>query len=268
MEQKYATRLRYLDAADVEDSVVDFDGLDVKDRSGEKLGDIDGFIVDPELSRVHYAVVDSGGWFTSRRFLLPIGEATIDRADGSMRVDLTRESLRSYPEFDESRFRAFDDGELRAFEERIGAVCWPEEQLGGAPTGAAYYESSRHYAAPEWWRGSSWSREQLMPIDSRSYEARAPRTPTDASSTRSPVAARSAREERSARDEESRAMRDERELVTARERGEESPHYGGRAQPGDVLGLETGGETTGVGDTAEDENRRREAAEKARRNRD
>ena len=41
-----------------------------------------------------------------------------------------------------------------------------------------------------------------------------------------------------------------------------SPHYGGRAQPGDVLGLETGGETTEIGDTAEDENERRRKAEK------
>ena len=36
-----------------------------------------------------------------------------------------------------------------------------------------------------------------------------------------------------------------------------SPHYGRRAQPGDVLGLETGGETTAIGDTAEDEDKRR-----------
>jgi hypothetical protein len=35
-----------------------------------------------------------------------------------------------------------------------------------------------------------------------------------------------------------------------------------RAQPGDVIGVETGGETTHIGDTAEDENKRREAAEK------
>ena len=34
-------------------------------------------------------------------------------------------------------------------------------------------------------------------------------------------------------------------------------HIGGRAQPGDVLGLETGGETTAIGDTAEDEDEQR-----------
>ncbi len=33
-----------------------------------------------------------------------------------------------------------------------------------------------------------------------------------------------------------------------------------RAQPGDVLGIERGGETTGLGDTEEDEDRRRRDA--------
>jgi hypothetical protein len=35
-----------------------------------------------------------------------------------------------------------------------------------------------------------------------------------------------------------------------------------RAQPGDVLGIERGGETTSLGDTEEDEDRRRREAEK------
>lgn len=39
---------------------------------------------------------------------------------------------------------------------------------------------------------------------------------------------------------------------------DESPHFDGRAQPGDILGVETGGETTSIGDTKEDENKRRE----------
>ena len=36
-----------------------------------------------------------------------------------------------------------------------------------------------------------------------------------------------------------------------------------RAQPGDVLGIERGGETTTLGDREEDEDRRREEAEDA-----
>ena len=42
---------------------------------------------------------------------------------------------------------------------------------------------------------------------------------------------------------------------------EPSPHFGGRAQPGDVIGVETGGEQTHVGETTEDENKRRRSAE-------
>lgn len=44
---------------------------------------------------------------------------------------------------------------------------------------------------------------------------------------------------------------------------------GDRAQPGDVLGIETDGETTELGDTREDEDeRRRDAEEAARKARD
>jgi uncharacterized protein YjbJ (UPF0337 family) len=50
------------------------------------------------------------------------------------------------------------------------------------------------------------------------------------------------------------------EEVLARE-GDSSPHFGGRAQPGDVIGVETGGEQTHVGETTEDENKRRRDAE-------
>ena len=42
---------------------------------------------------------------------------------------------------------------------------------------------------------------------------------------------------------------------------EPSSHFGGRAQPGDVIGVETGGEQTHVGETTEDENKRRQSAE-------
>ena len=53
------------------------------------------------------------------------------------------------------------------------------------------------------------------------------------------------------------------ELDTTDIAGDTSPHFGGRAQPGDILGIETGGETTAIGDTTEDENERRADLEKA-----
>ena len=53
------------------------------------------------------------------------------------------------------------------------------------------------------------------------------------------------------------------ELDTTDIAGDTSPHFGGRAQPGDILGIETGGETTAIGDTTEDEDERRADLEKA-----
>ena len=50
------------------------------------------------------------------------------------------------------------------------------------------------------------------------------------------------------------------EEAMARE-AEPSPHFGGRAQPGDVIGVETGGEQTHVAETTDDENKRRRSAE-------
>ena len=49
-------------------------------------------------------------------------------------------------------------------------------------------------------------------------------------------------------------------MVPGDREAELSPHLGGRAQPGDVIGVETGGEQTHVGETTEDENKRRQDA--------
>jgi hypothetical protein len=235
------SRLRYLDADDIDDSAVDFDGLDVRGPDGNKLGDLDGFVLDPTSGRVYYAVVDSGGWFSSRRFLLPIGHAQLDRDRPALKVDITNDAIRRYPEFDADRFRQFSDGEMRAFEQRMAIACCPDEPH--SVDAAIQYDTLRHYAQPNWWK--------------RDYYR------TDRSRD---LAQATERDVRTARTEPARERYD-RELVTARERSSDaddmSPHEGGRAQPGDVLGIETGGERSYVGDESEDENKRRGDAERA-----
>jgi hypothetical protein len=245
----YASRLRYLDADDVDDEVVDYDGLSVIGTDGRKIGDVDGFIVDAAARRVNYVVIDSGGWFTSRRLLLPIGHAAIAEDRRSLRVDVSRDALGRFPEFDEGRFREFTDEELRAFERNTVVACCPDEPLEDVTVTSWGYDSRRHYTQPEWWRSAQYVPERLQPVQARaSLNPTAPSSPAAAGGSRSGGVP-------------------DRELVTAREsRGaqrDESPHLEGRAQPGDVLGIETAGERTGIGDTAEDENKRREAAERA-----
>ena len=248
MEQTtYASRLRYLDADDLDDSVVDFDGLDVRGTDGSKLGDIDGFLVDPSSGRVLYTVVDSGGWFSSRRFLIPIGHATVDSDAGALRVDMSRESLSGYPEFDEERFSSLSDADFKTYEHRMAAICCPDDVSGEGWRS----ERGRHYRQPSWWSTGATGDDRLRPITRRPYRDH------EAGTVAAPAAASSTRETF------------DRERVVAREEGrttrDASPHHAGRAQPGDVLGIETGGETTEIGDTAEDEDKRRREAEKSAR---
>ena len=62
------------------------------------------------------------------------------------------------------------------------------------------------------------------------------------------------------RDRQDRVVADA-DRTTVRQ-AEDSPYLDGRAQPGDVIGLETGGESTHIGETSEDENKRRVDAER------
>lgn len=170
----YAARLRYLDADDVDDSVVDFDGLDVRGHDGEKLGDVDGFIVDLASGRVLYVVVDSGGWFRSRRFLAPIGHAVIDHGRRALALDISKDRLLQYPEFDESRFREFTDEDLWTFETRMAGVCCPDDPVEARnpdddSVGAWAYETRRHYRQPDWWTAGSYVHERLRPVESPTH---------------------------------------------------------------------------------------------------
>ncbi|MBA2301715.1 MAG: PRC-barrel domain-containing protein [Acidobacteria bacterium] len=167
MEQTtYASRLRYLDADDVDDSVVDFTGLDVRGVDGSSLGDLDGFLVDATSGRVLYTVVDSRGWFTSRRVLVPIGHATVDRQKGALCLDVARETLRNYPAFDESRFREFSDEDFRTYEQRMAEACCPDDL---DETSAATDAARRHFTQPAWWTAGAYSVDRLRPVESRPY---------------------------------------------------------------------------------------------------
>ena len=170
MQQTFASRIRYLDADDLDDSDVDFDGLDVRSVDDEKLGAVDGFLVDSGSGRVLYTVVDSGGWFTSRRFLLPIGHATFDRDHSALRVDVSRESLKRYPEFDEKSFSHLTDDDLRSYEHRMGSACCPDD-IGGHQAGWRH-DTARHYQQPAWWTASAFTASRLRPVEPSSFRSR------------------------------------------------------------------------------------------------
>jgi PRC-barrel domain len=242
--------LRYVDAGDLNGSFK-FDGLEVDSYTDEKLGTVDGFIIDVNSARPYYVVVDASGWFTSKYFLLPIGHAGLDVPGNKLIADISKAHVSRYPGFDRDVFDDLSSADLDRLDRETAKACCPEDSTDNDADLARRYETWKHYQNATWWDSSFYRPD------------RADRNIRSMSSTGVAAA-----------NPGSNSYREE--LVTARDKpadqrlGDVSPHLGGRAQPGDLLGVETGGEQTHIGDTTEDENERRRDAEKtaAKRDRD
>jgi hypothetical protein len=236
--------LRYVDADDLDDSTVDFDGMKVESNTGDKLGDVDGFIIDLPSARPYYVVVDAGSWFTSKYVLLPVGHIALDSSRNRLISDVPQERIRRFPGFDREQFAELSEAELNRMDEQMATACCPGETLA---TGSTVYETRRHHQSPSWW-DASYYRPDRADSAARSMGSTGTSSSYAGAPDRAPL-----------RDREQGIARSEDDDTV----GDVSPHLGGRAQPGDVLGLETGGEQTHVGETSDDENKRRREGEKA-----
>jgi PRC-barrel domain protein len=233
--------LKYMDADDLDHEAIDFDGMHVESPNGAHLGDVDGFIVDSDSGRPYYVVVDAGGWFKSKHFLLPVGHTSFDAANEVLRADLTRDQVQKFPGFDRGEFEKLSPEELRQFNDETCGACTIEGVTAvyteGEPIAAAWDRPD--FSNPEWWREPVRRSDTTQPSASSASQG-------------DPALAPPITRDRS---------RMERETVVAR--GADGGSDGsGRAQPGDVLGVARDGEQTHVGETSEDEDRRRRDAER------
>ena len=273
------SRLRYVDAGQLDSRVLNLDGLDVRNTRDEHIGDVEGLLIDSVSGRPRYLVVDSGGWFRSRTFLLPVAHARLDESRRALRADIDKDTINRFPQMRSDRYDALPDQELQQYDEGVWRACGLTQS--SRTTGAPAYDSS-----VTWWDSAAWASTPVP--GAPPISARHPGVAGDAVFGRSedPVRARAERERVLAHErEETRAggsytERDNDRLVgadvsgtgtyvsrgddRARDRDDDgrAPAVGERAQPGDVLGIESGGETTTIGDTAKDEDRRLERAEK------
>ncbi len=145
-------RLRFIDAADILGCAVELDGLPVYSVSAERLGEIDGFIVDAHTGSPYYAVVDSGGWFRTRRYMVPVGHLAVDGESARAFVDFGKKTIESFPPFDFDRFEEVPDEDLRNVERQILNACSPAP-LGEQAQAATVRDDgqSAHDRAPGWW---------------------------------------------------------------------------------------------------------------------
>jgi hypothetical protein len=152
--------LKYLPADELDDDTndnddVDFNGMKVEGPSDEKLGKVEGFIVDSDSGRPYYVVVDAGGWFKSKHFLLPVGHVRFDSSRKALMADVTKDRAERFPGFDLSKFDKMTPDDIKQFNVETLQAC----TISGVVY--AYSETEPYTSAwdradfsyPDWWRG-------------------------------------------------------------------------------------------------------------------
>ena len=142
--------LKYIEAQNIDEA---YDELPVVDPAGESLGKVDGFVVDSDSARPYYVVVDAGGWFKSKHFLLPIGHAKLvgDADRDTLEADVNRDRIDGFPGFDKDEFEKLTPQAIKQLNDTICGACATVASEYGAdePYSAAWERSD--YRKPDWW---------------------------------------------------------------------------------------------------------------------
>jgi len=84
------------------DPAEDIRGSKLYGMDDEKLGKIDDVIFDYESGLIRYVVVDTGGWLTTKKFIVPGNRLRASaRHDDDFEVSLTKEQIESFPPYNE-----------------------------------------------------------------------------------------------------------------------------------------------------------------------
>jgi hypothetical protein len=80
----------------------DIRGSSVYGPGDEKLGKINDVIFDSDNGQIRYLVIDTGGWLSSRRFLVPPEEVQPSTAhESDFAVNVTKTQIERFPALDE-----------------------------------------------------------------------------------------------------------------------------------------------------------------------
>jgi sporulation protein YlmC with PRC-barrel domain len=107
-----SSRLRHLDASQVETPLGSLDNVEVLSSTDHTLGRVEGVIVDPDERHVRYYVVESHDWFKTHRYLVPEMPCRIDPERKALKVELEADSLARLPELREDEFPPLSADEL------------------------------------------------------------------------------------------------------------------------------------------------------------
>jgi hypothetical protein len=84
------------------DATEDIRGSKLYGLNNEKLGKIDDVIFDHFTGLIHYVVVDTGGWLTTKKFIVPVDRLRMSAEHkNDFVVDLNKEQVESFPPYEE-----------------------------------------------------------------------------------------------------------------------------------------------------------------------
>jgi sporulation protein YlmC with PRC-barrel domain len=73
----------------------------------EKLGEIDDVIFDQATGAITFAVIETGGWLTTRKFIVPPDHLQASaKHENGFRVDLTKAQIESFPAYDSAHLKS------------------------------------------------------------------------------------------------------------------------------------------------------------------
>ena len=122
------------------DDVDDIRGSSLYGYNGSQLGTIDDVIFDHDTGAIQYAVVDTGGWLGSNKFLVPA--SSIHPCSGhpeEFAIEATKQHIESLPKYEEHAVH--DDQRWTDYDQRY------RQAWGSGPV--LHKEDSTHTITPE-----------------------------------------------------------------------------------------------------------------------
>lgn len=95
--------------APIAEATEDIRGSHLYGFNDQKLGKIDDVIFDHSSGDIRYAVVDTGGWLHSKKFLVPTERLRLSaKHENDYEADLNKEQIESFPPYNESDLESED----------------------------------------------------------------------------------------------------------------------------------------------------------------
>lgn len=103
----------------------DIRGSAVYGVDNEKLGKIDDVVFDHASGNLRYAVIDTGGWLSSKKFLVPADRIhDYERDKDAFQVDLIKKHIERFPRYDEDKMKS--EADWKDYEDRY-KQNWDED---------------------------------------------------------------------------------------------------------------------------------------------